>query len=381
MVSEPFPSTASLGCAPLEPWLELYGAATFEHYVNSAFRILGSLMASDFISVIHRQPEYDYCSGRDSRGRVWSAAAAREQAELALEWVEKNGSDEVGLMSPRLELESREEAGERARCRELMTTMAFQHAATLLIALRGNRFSLSFSFYRSAGAADFSTAELDLLIVARRYLERGWCLLHERVMAHSLVHGISSALRHYQRGVVILDVGLHLLWANRAARASIQFWEHPDRRAEKPGREMARLPALILEACLRLAREWQLQGGPAWPTSCSVALPSAPAHSASVRLFGGRAPGVVLPNFLVEFQHTGLDCEEVAQGESSFRDSLTSSENEIVALVCEGFTNQEIADRLGKSLVAVKFHLHRIFKKAQVKTRTKLSVLLGRSRL
>lgn len=298
-----------------------------------------------------------------------------------MEWVRKNGSERVGLMSVRPAQEEGQGRETATRCRELTTALELQHAAVLLVGLRDNRFSLSFSLYRSMDAADFSTGDLDSLASARGYLERAWCLLHERTMSHSLVHGISFALRHYQRGVVILDAGLHLLWANRAARASIQFWEHPDRLREKPDRELSSVPAPIIAACQRLAREWQRPSPPACRQSCCVAHPVAPAHSALVRLLGGRTPSAALPNFLVEFQQTGLDREHPPQSESSFRDSLTASENEVVALVCEGLTNQEIADRLAKSIVAVKFHLHRIFKKAQVKSRTKLSVLLGRSRV
>lgn len=57
----------------------------------------------------------------------------------------------------------------------------------------------------------------------------------------------------------------------------------------------------------------------------------------------------------------------------SFKDfSLTSREKKIVYLVCEGLANKEIADKLNISEQTVKAHLHKIFKKLGVSSRTQL---------
>ena len=63
--------------------------------------------------------------------------------------------------------------------------------------------------------------------------------------------------------------------------------------------------------------------------------------------------------------------EAPAQGPagSSLLDPLTEREAEILALVCEGYSNSEIADRLVVSVGTVKTHIHNIFGKLGVSTR------------
>ncbi|RPJ82181.1 MAG: LuxR family transcriptional regulator [Acidobacteria bacterium] len=55
---------------------------------------------------------------------------------------------------------------------------------------------------------------------------------------------------------------------------------------------------------------------------------------------------------------------------------ITKREREIVELICEGKTNQEIADRLFISLATVKDHNYAIFQKLVVRNRTELTRLL-----
>lgn len=53
-------------------------------------------------------------------------------------------------------------------------------------------------------------------------------------------------------------------------------------------------------------------------------------------------------------------------------DRLSEKEKEIVALTGKGLRNREIAQRLSISELTVKSHLHRIFKKLEIKTRSQL---------
>jgi DNA-binding CsgD family transcriptional regulator len=62
------------------------------------------------------------------------------------------------------------------------------------------------------------------------------------------------------------------------------------------------------------------------------------------------------------------------------RYGITPREREIIALICSGRTNQEIADRLFISLATVKDHNHNIFRKTGVRNRVELANLMrGRS--
>jgi DNA-binding CsgD family transcriptional regulator len=61
------------------------------------------------------------------------------------------------------------------------------------------------------------------------------------------------------------------------------------------------------------------------------------------------------------------------------RFAITSREEEIIELICQGKTNQEIADDLFISLQTVKDHNYNIFQKTGVRNRVQLVKLFGRS--
>jgi DNA-binding CsgD family transcriptional regulator len=54
---------------------------------------------------------------------------------------------------------------------------------------------------------------------------------------------------------------------------------------------------------------------------------------------------------------------------------LTRREQEVAQLVCQGRSNQEVADNARLSLPMVKKHLHAVFRKLQVPSRTRLVAL------
>jgi DNA-binding CsgD family transcriptional regulator len=53
-------------------------------------------------------------------------------------------------------------------------------------------------------------------------------------------------------------------------------------------------------------------------------------------------------------------------------ESLTPREQEVTALVCLGYTNGQVAVRMGITEAGVKFHLRNVYSKFQVKNRGKL---------
>jgi len=56
---------------------------------------------------------------------------------------------------------------------------------------------------------------------------------------------------------------------------------------------------------------------------------------------------------------------------------ITKREKEIVNAICEGKTNQQIADELFISLQTVKDHTHRIYSKIGINSRMKLVQLIN----
>ena len=61
-------------------------------------------------------------------------------------------------------------------------------------------------------------------------------------------------------------------------------------------------------------------------------------------------------------------------------EKLTKRELEILALLAKGFLYKEIADQLGISLSTVRAHLHTVYEKLHVQSRTEAVVkYLGKS--
>jgi DNA-binding NarL/FixJ family response regulator len=58
------------------------------------------------------------------------------------------------------------------------------------------------------------------------------------------------------------------------------------------------------------------------------------------------------------------------------RNGLTSREQEVAGLVCDGRSNQEIAENARLSMPMVKKHLHAAFRKLEVPSRSRLMTLM-----
>jgi len=89
--------------------------------------------------------------------------------------------------------------------------------------------------------------------------------------------------------------------------------------------------------------------------------------------------GVAQPHFLIECENlevkTALPALPGAAQLPHFV-QLTRREREIVQLICDGQSNQEIADETGSSLATVKKHIHSIFRKLEVSSRSRLIALM-----
>jgi two-component system, NarL family, nitrate/nitrite response regulator NarL len=61
--------------------------------------------------------------------------------------------------------------------------------------------------------------------------------------------------------------------------------------------------------------------------------------------------------------------------------TLTERERQIVQLVCEGLSNEEVGRRLNLSGGTVKVHVHNIYQKLTIRNRTALATLWGSARI
>jgi DNA-binding NarL/FixJ family response regulator len=89
--------------------------------------------------------------------------------------------------------------------------------------------------------------------------------------------------------------------------------------------------------------------------------------------------GLSPPDFFVQCQEKRLSRAAAIGGEDArlaHFARLTSREQGVTRLACEGRSNQEIADETGLSVQMVKKHLHTIFRKLEVASRSKLMALM-----
>jgi DNA-binding CsgD family transcriptional regulator len=107
--------------------------------------------------------------------------------------------------------------------------------------------------------------------------------------------------------------------------------------------------------------------------------PSLPYLRATVRLRDVQSAGVARPHFLI-------DCEDLSRngngngGPASCNlpalARLSRREQEVARLVCTGQSNKEIADAAHLSVAMVKKHLHAVFRKLEVSSRSRLVALM-----
>jgi len=143
------------------------------------------------------------------------------------------------------------------------------------------------------------------------------------------------------------------------------------------------IPSEILDRCRLLKQQWAHAQRPvARQTGFKeerVHHPRSPHLRATLHLKQLGSAGVARPHFLIE-------CEDLRSspaartGPASARlphlVRLTRREQEVARLVCEGRSNQEIADDACLSLPMVKKHLHAIFRKLEVTSRSRLIALM-----
>ena len=79
---------------------------------------------------------------------------------------------------------------------------------------------------------------------------------------------------------------------------------------------------------------------------------------------------------MLEFERRAASAPRPRHAAGSVLQKLTAAERAVVLVLTEGLTNQEIADRLNKSVDAVKFLRHRAYQKTGVSSRGALVAAL-----
>ena len=189
-------------------------------------------------------------------------------------------------------------------------------------------------------------------------------------------------MRRVPLPTALLRWNLRLVYRNQAAAECCAVWQ---RGFSGPRfiKLKAPLPPEILDQCRVIKKRWKqlspLEFVPANFRGETVRHPTRRDLRATISLKQISSAAVARPQFLVEFESlhgSAATGYQTSDASLSHLVRLTSREQNLAHLVCDGRSNQEIADKSGLSLETVKKHLHSIFNKLEVPSRSRLMALM-----
>jgi DNA-binding CsgD family transcriptional regulator len=262
--------------------------------------------------------------------------------------------------------------------RRYMVPQKCAHGVSLLF-WKGQRLICVIAIMRTATQGDFSSAEIKLLQHLYPQFLTALCRLRSLEREHSLRMDLEEFLSRLPLPTILLRWNLKPIYQNRAARDFCAVWEKGPEEAQLTN-ATSTIPSEILDRCRLLKQQCAHAQRPNTRQTGfeegQVHHPRAPHLRATLHLKQLSSIGVARPHFLIE-------CEDLRRrraGPASVRlphlVRLTRREQEVARLVCEGRSNQEIADEACLSLPMVKKHLHAVFRKLEVTSRSRLIALM-----
>ena len=265
--------------------------------------------------------------------------------------------------------------------RDYMKPRKCKHAIGLCF-WSGRRLACVITVMRTGPQGEPDQPEVKMLHRLYAEFNMALCRIRSLEREHSARAAFETFLRRLPLPTMLLRWNLKLAYQNKAAREFCQAWRVGPvasrlLKAEGP------VPDEILDGCRRLKRRWEKA------SEVNAAQPAIAQESfhhpewdhlrVTITIAHVNTVGLTRPNFLVQ-------CEEIrapaADGPPSADTTLahlarlTSREQEVTHLACEGRTNQEIANETGLSVQMVKKHLHSIFRKLEVPSRSRLMALM-----
>jgi DNA-binding CsgD family transcriptional regulator len=235
---------------------------------------------------------------------------------------------------------------------------------------------------RNMQQGGLSTVEMKLVrhLHAQFQTALGRLRLLEREQAECVA--FEQFMRRVPLPTVLLRWNLRLVYRNQAAAEFCALWQRGPLSARFV-KTKAPLPPEVLDRCRLLKKRWKqltpLGFAPVNLGDETVHHPTRRDLRATISVKQISSAAVARPHFLIEFENL---CPGTAMGYHTRGASLshlirlTSREQNLALLVCDGRSNQEIADESGLSLETVKKHLHSIFCKLEVPSRSRLITLM-----
>jgi DNA-binding CsgD family transcriptional regulator len=235
---------------------------------------------------------------------------------------------------------------------------------------------------RTATQGDFSSAEMNLIRQLYPQFLTALCRLRSLEREHSLRMDLETFLSRLPLPTILLRWNLKPIYQNPAARDFCAVWEKGPEDAQLT-KATSPIPSEILDRCRLLKQQWAHARRPIAPQTGfkeeRVHHPRSPHLRATLHLKQLTSCGVAQPHFLIECEDLRRQAgahTELASSNLPHLIRLTRREQEVARLVCEGRSNQEIADGACLSLPMVKKHLHAIFRKLEVSSRSQLVALM-----
>src|SRR5205809_7128960 len=236
---------------------------------------------------------------------------------------------------------------------------------------------------RTATQGDLSPAEMKLLQHLYPQFLTALCRLRSLEREHSLRMDLEEFLSRLPMPTILLRWNLKLIYQNRAAREFCAVWEKGPEKAQLMN-ATSPIPSEILDRCRLLKQQWADAQCPIAPQAGfkeeRVHHPRSPHLRATLHLKQLSSAGVAQPHFLIECEdlrrHAAPSTGPAASARLPHLVRLTRREQEVARLVCEGRSNQEIADDACLSLPMVKKQLRAIFHKLEVSRRSRLIALI-----
>jgi DNA-binding CsgD family transcriptional regulator len=206
--------------------------------------------------------------------------------------------------------------------------------------------------------------------------------LHSRSRERAVRVALEQFMGRVPLPTVLLRWNLRLAYRNQAAAESCAVWQR-----RSPGERFiktkAPLPPQVLNQCRVLKKRWkQLRPLGIGPDNFGDEVVRHPIRRdlrATISLKQISSAAFARPHFLIEFEDLHWSAAigyQISRACLSHLVRLTSREQNLARLVCDGRSNQEIADESGLSLETVKKHLHSIFRKLEVPSRSRLMALM-----
>jgi DNA-binding CsgD family transcriptional regulator len=371
-MASPHPTSARTARPTQEQQLfALITVRTVETMIDAAFPVAASVVRCDFVSAFYRTTGPDgLLNERDSLGRTSGREFMQRYAELTPALPLAIAHPGIRLLTTRGVLPASSRILRRTPFyQEIMRPQGWRHGVSLCFWGEPRAESPIFvlSVYRREGRRDFGALDLAKLERMYPFFDFAVNRVREWEATQMVRAGMAITAHTGPHGFAILDCNLKLLQTNDEAHELCAAWDD----APATGHTMWRPPRDIARECRALHQDWRTRvraGVDANALHRRIAHSRRPGLIASITMIAPSTEGLSEPAFVLEFTRIRED--------GGVLQKLTTAERAVAIVIAGGFSNQEIAERLGKTVHAVKFLLHRIYEKTGVTNRAALVAML-----